>query len=723
MNTLSQHLHAAIYLPPDFIFYTGSRAERLYLLTSGEIELVDESTGERYALMAHRPSSGPSVGGAAANTLGEAEFFQRSTYACGARVLQDMHCFELKFDALWALVLQYRLEGAYKAQMTIHEASLHRSSTHFIVNALRLNLKNAKMAKIMRATETVAEMSNFYLLPNSPFCQVWTLLSASVVIYWALSVPYRIAFETVGPSTVFADVFSCLFLCLDVYFKMSYFAVEVNGDLISTSAEFRRVYMENDLAFDIIACLPVPLMVLGLTQSGVVYCILRCVHMLKLRQLSTLLQRLITFLEPLFNIRFPENVSRILTTVATVWYFGHVICCLLCLIGIHEADASSWLVANNVADRDELSRYLLAYLWSMYTVVTVGYGSVSIVSSEERVLAIVAMISGAILCDAGVAAVLSSMIDAQDRQGGIVKRQFDATAAFCKNHCTFISSDVSKLVLSYFTHLSHSLGGHEEMSDVAALPPVIWLDLVRMASLRSLCAIDFIDSTVKDLKLGFVNSLVLCAEPYIAYPGQILGGPLSDDLFILRRGKVYSMGSSAVVMLNGRCPAHSLASVASDDPDDDVAGSKYSSSHKEYLHKGSVIYKASEVRRDMSKNQADDIAGAVPLAKSVFVTIVSISDFQDRACYMGKNGTTDMPEGPGNAGLSTGGGYGEEYRSNLKPRAAVESILSAVNSVMSRGVSSYVRITCGAQKARTTTEVRRGTNRWKPALLPSTGLL
>lgn len=698
-------MEANFYLPPDFLFFTGGKASRLYLLTSGEIELVNEISGERYALTVCRNSPNHSAGSSDSSTaLGEAEFFQRGNYACGARVLKDTHCFELNFESLWNLIVEYKLESVYQSEMKKRSAELNKSSTHFIVNALKGNMKHAKMAKLLNVTQTVEMSRNFFLLPSSPFCQFWTLLSVATILFWALSVPYKLAFQNVDASMVFADVFSTLYFCADVYFNMVYFAIERNGDLITSSSEFRKLYIENELALDLLSSLPIPLMVFGLTKNKLIYSVMRCLHMFRLRQLPCKFYRLISYLEPLFKMRFPENVLRIVNTVATVWYFGHVVCCVFCWIGVKEIGvAKSWMDENGVTNSDDFSKYLTAYLWAMYTIVTVGYGSVVIVTSGERTLAIVAMISGAILCDAGVAAVLSSMIDAQDRQSGVVKRQFDGVVAFCKNHNKAVSTDLAKLMMSYFNYLGQSLGDHDEVSDVAILPTVIWLEMVRRISFRSLCAFDFIETASAEQKLGFVNSLMQYAEPYLAHPGEVLGGKADEDLYVLRRGKVYSMctcgQTGGGMSLHRRSTVRSIVSTISDNADNDLDGAR-PGSNKEYLNRGGVIY--TETSQN-SRNQTDNIPKDIPLAKSVFVTVMSVSDFQDRACYAGFGGA--------DAASSDMDGEATQYP---KSPPALEAFLASVNSLLSRGVCSYIRLTCGAQKARTTTENRRGrTSQWR----------
>ena len=55
-------------------------------------------------------------------------------------------------------------------------------------------------------------------------------------------------------------------------------------------------------------------------------------------------------------------------------------------------------------------------------VTTVGYGSVRIISNGERIFAMIVMCVGAVICDAGITAVLTSIIAANDHQIGTNSR-------------------------------------------------------------------------------------------------------------------------------------------------------------------------------------------------------------------------------------------------------------------------------------------------------------
>jgi hypothetical protein len=52
-------------------------------------------------------------------------------------------------------------------------------------------------------------------------------------------------------------------------------------------------------------------------------------------------------------------------------------------------------------------RYLRSLFWSLYTITTIGYGSVPMLTIPERVFAMIVMAIGCIVCDAGLTAKIS----------------------------------------------------------------------------------------------------------------------------------------------------------------------------------------------------------------------------------------------------------------------------------------------------------------------------
>ena len=362
-----------------------------------------------------------------------------------------------------------------------------------------------------------------------------------------------------------------------------------------------------------------------------------------------------------------------------------------------NADYFSWLEANDYSHLSPIEIYLRGYVWAMYSIITIGYGYIQVASTAERIFAIVVMISGAMLCDAGVAAVLSSMIDSHDRQSGFVKQKFDVAEKFCSNFSTVLSPELQGTMLSYFNYLSHSLNDHNEQEDMEMLPDILRLDLVRKTCYRPLCSITFLVVESPEIKLGFVHSLMRRMTTYIAFPGQIIGGydrisecGVKNDLFVLRRGRMYAFVPSD----NHGNAKHGIMSAAP-------------MADRDYLHNGDIIWKlnqnsqiSSQSKMDVNMESCEDLesAEADTLGKSVMITVGAISEF--RGCTTSQRRSL----GSGDVGLGISSGFSNS--------------LSLLNSFLSGGTTAYLRVTCGAQKAKTAVQHKKKTR----GLIPAPGV-
>ena len=166
------------------------------------------------------------------------------------------------------------------------------------------------------------------------------------------------------------------------------------------------------------------------------------------------------------------NLIRILRFSFLVWYYVHMISCVMCAVGLYEANdyRLSWVTLNNFSSLKYYDLYLRGYFWAAYTVITVGYGSIRIASNLERSLALVGMTFGAIICNAvGIAAVFSSIISNYDDAYSRARRVHEACLQFCRTHK--VDGTTQQRLKKYYRHLSCDLDCHDTRGDLQLLPP------------------------------------------------------------------------------------------------------------------------------------------------------------------------------------------------------------------------------------------------------------
>lgn len=355
--------------------------------------------------------------------IGETEFFTRACYSCSAKVNTDAILFEIDFDTFWELVLHFDLQSQYKKVLKKDTTSLHRNSTLSVVQKLDTNMANKKMARMMSVCVVEAPQVHS-ILPGSLAAQLWNALTLAMLILMAVFVPYFTAFpriQSVVLQLTLDSLVTAVFAA-DIYLRMHVFAVLDDGVTISDPVAIKAHYMRNHMQVDAAATFPLALLVFAASQNIPAYSAIRWLFLLRLNKVSFLLDSAITSICNLVGRTASEGNKRVLIAVLAVLYIAHVSGCLFCLIGRLELQSggASWLSANEWQDSEDVSKYVRAYYWALYTLTTVGYGSVAVPTNMERVFAIAVMVLGSIL-NAMLSALLSSMVESSDQSTGLIR--------------------------------------------------------------------------------------------------------------------------------------------------------------------------------------------------------------------------------------------------------------------------------------------------------------
>ncbi len=328
---------------------------------------------------------------------------------------------------------------------------------------------------------------------------------------------------------------------------------------------------------DILSGLPIaPIMLFACVSGDVggmqwiyrtyLYC--RVLFLLRIRKLSGVWSNILSCTEQwnrYFGSKqklFDGNVLRVGIFVVGIWGFVHVVACLFVYIGFAElewyysthtynADSTdvggdgasmeypkyvSWIWSNDV---DLLwysagQVYLRAYYWGAYTVITVGYGSISLVTNMERIFAMAAMTVGAIVCNAGIAAVLGHIIGNVDRMAGTCRRNLESALQFLKSRKMSRSSQ--KVAVAYNHYLARELGNViHESEDFFLLSDSIRTQFIYHCVHRELEKILFLRPQVNDMnrdcaakagdplsQRGFIFALCRRMQMVMTLPGEVV---------------------------------------------------------------------------------------------------------------------------------------------------------------------------------------------------------
>lgn len=152
----------------------------------------------------------------------------------------------------------------------------------------------------------------------------------------------------------------------------------------------------------------------------------------------------------------------------------------------------------------------------------------------------VVMIGGAVVCDAGITAILTSIIHNRDQQSGENSRRIQCTNKYMLT-CG-VSEDTQIRLLDYYRYDDTELGNINENEILADLPSALREEVIRHFCYDALRRSEL----VNDFSDGAIGSLVKMMEPYLAIPNENLSviNEDCDNMFVLKRGQVKCIDSS-----------------------------------------------------------------------------------------------------------------------------------------------------------------------------------
>ena len=155
------------------------------------------------------------------------------------------------------------------------------------------------------------------------------------------------------------------------------------------------------------------------------------------------------------------------------------------------------------------------------------------------------MAIGAIICDAGITAILTSIISIKDQQAGANSRRIQCSKRYMQT--SVITKELQERVLDFYHYADVELENIKEeeiLDDFSSCLKVEVLNLFCLGPLKnSILFEDFSD--------GALRSLIKQMKPYLATSGEKLSeiGIPCEGLFVLLRGNVCCIDSSGYQFL------------------------------------------------------------------------------------------------------------------------------------------------------------------------------
>jgi len=528
VHCIMQCLELEIYLSDDYLFREGERGDALHILVSGSVDLLT-SQGVKFKTVSYC-------------TLGETSFFLFEPQICSAKAADSCEVFQLRMATFLNGLDDYQLSSQFREYLAAHHSSLQEAKAS-IENTIT-NLSSSKMVKFFDANDDIVKVPKGVILPDSNFRVVWDITLFLGLLYLITSIPLQISFAGIGMVNLIIDLFVDAFFLMDVYCRLRKFAVVKNGYLVSRPNDFGKLYRETDFHLDLVCVFPASILAFAFGVRNQFYGICRLFQFLRVLSFVKYLEGVTEILSTKTRFTVTTATLRLTQIFMIILILTHWFSCSFHFIGDQGAEFDdTWIIVDEMQHESIGRRYLRSFYWSLYTITTIGYGSVPVISIHERLFSMLAMAVGAVICDAGLTAVLASILQNKDKQAGTNNRRIQCTKLFMATND--VDERLQSKILEYFAYADDEMRNIDETDILNDFSSSLRSEVLSHFSFDSLRDCTYFD----DISDGAIFSLIKNLEPYLAVTGEklsVIGEPCYD-LYVFQKGSVRTKDATGAI--------------------------------------------------------------------------------------------------------------------------------------------------------------------------------
>jgi hypothetical protein len=217
--------------------------------------------------------------------------------------------------------------------------------------------------------------------PNDTRKMIWDVYLCGLVVYSVMEVPFRIGFNS-EPTLPFEVlnwiVTAFFFLDLLATFNTAYFDMEKNL-WIHDRQKIAREYFQVWFWVDLLSTIPFS-QIFGLFMPADQLSAIRIIRVMRLARLFKLFK-----LQALADIVERMNVSPAVINLGTlmiyIFFMAHWFACIWHGLTLNPDEVRNWADYLGYGDLNVTGRYIASVYYIIVTMLTVGYGYVSLSSS------------------------------------------------------------------------------------------------------------------------------------------------------------------------------------------------------------------------------------------------------------------------------------------------------------------------------------------------------
>lgn len=262
---------------------------------------------------------------------------------------------------------------------------------------------------------------------------MWDGLVSFLVVYSIITIPMRIAFEPrVTEDAADFDQFILLIFGLDILatFNTSYIDHTTEA-LVLNREKIAMHYLKGWFWIDALSTFPFGYFANIAASSNKNLSALRAVRALRLFRILKLF-RVSKFNETLQNLRINPHVVNLVLLILSIFFIAHVFACVwhfMSLFEVNRGNENTWVNELGYAAGDVYDRYVASLYYVMVTMMTIGYGDIRPASDNERVFAIITMLTGGVVFGAMISR-LASILEKRNPEAKALAKNMTELKSF-----------------------------------------------------------------------------------------------------------------------------------------------------------------------------------------------------------------------------------------------------------------------------------------------------
>lgn len=309
------------------------------------------------------------------------------------------------------------------------ESKSYKETFASVKDLFRIHVDDEEHTPETKCTGTFVRGRKFIIHPHSKFSIVWNCMVMALTLALSIILPVQVAWYS-SPDTNTAQemvlgisIITVVVYTIDMFVECNTAVTMEGGIFLTRRAQIIPHYLKTWFLVDLISTLPWDLIISSNSNSN-----LQLLRLLKLLRLSRLFSHM---LPPDVVRHIEENHALPYDAIDLFKFFSalalttHIMGCGLFMLVDQSEDgtAPSFLDLNGLVGAPPSGQYVIGLYWAAYTLSTIGYGDIELVTYAERGYAIVCMLVGAsvyaYLIGAVIGMLLSMNATEQDRRNQV----------------------------------------------------------------------------------------------------------------------------------------------------------------------------------------------------------------------------------------------------------------------------------------------------------------